>query len=26
LFATSTGTPTNGGAVADYEPTNFQDW
>jgi hypothetical protein len=26
LFATSSGTPTNGGAVADYAPTNFQDW
>ena len=26
LFTSSTGTPTNGGALSDYSPTNYQDW
>ena len=26
LFTSSTGTPTNGGTVADYSPTGTQDW
>ena len=26
LFTSSTGTPTNGGTLADYAPSNFQDW
>ncbi|TAE77364.1 MAG: hypothetical protein EAZ65_02540 [Verrucomicrobia bacterium] len=26
LFTSSTGTPTNGGALSDYAPTNYQDW